>query len=107
MATHTAAERMPKTLAQRYCLVTGAVLLLIGVLGFVVDGSFETGGSVDGDSLLGFEVNGWHNVVHLLSGIVLLAAANTRPSAKTVAIGFGFVYGIVALIGLISGDDVL
>lgn len=100
-----------RTAAQWYCLLAGAALLLMGILGFLADASFETGevpaGEVDGSLFLGFEVNGWHNVVHLASGLVLLAAANTRPSAKGVAIAFGLVYGLVAIIGLINGSDVL
>ena len=107
MATHTDGDRLPKTLAQKYCLLTGIVLIAIGILGFLAEGSFATGDGLQGGSLLGFEVNGWHNLVHLASGLVLLAAANTRPSAKTVAIGFGVVYAIVFLIGLIQGDEVL
>jgi hypothetical protein len=107
------------TPAQGYCLATGAVLLLVGVLGFLADASFDTGVSTDtdrlgnadgqlqGDGFLGFEVNAWHNIVHLLSGLVLLAAFRRRGPAKAVAIGFGVVYGIVAIIGLIDGNDVL
>jgi hypothetical protein len=109
------ALRDARTPAQWYCLLAGAALLLAGIFGFLADATFDTdtavdttgGGGLQGDSFLGFEVNGWHNVVHLLSGLALLAAANTRPTAKLVAIGFGFVYGLVALIGLIDGEDVL
>ena len=107
MATHPNEDRLPKTLAQKYCLLAGLVLLLVGILGFLAEGSFETGDALQGGSFLGFEVNGWHNIVHILSGLVLLGAANTRPTAKTVAMGFGFVYGIVFLIGLVQGDEVL
>jgi Domain of unknown function (DUF4383) len=107
------------TPAQGYCLAAGLVLLLVGILGFLADASFDTGGGVDadrlgnangelqGDSFLGFEVNGWHNIVHIVSGLVLLAAFRRRGPAKAVAIAFGVVYGIVALIGLIDGNDVL
>jgi hypothetical protein len=37
---------------------------------------------------------------------VLLAAANTRPTAKTVCYGFSVVYLIVFLWGLIDGNNV-
>jgi hypothetical protein len=103
----TSTQRSPRTTAQWYCLLTGAVLLLVGIFGFVADRSFDTGSDPSGGSFLGFEVNGWHNLVHLASGVLLLAAANTRPTAKTTAIGFGFVYGLVALWGLIDGESVL
>ena len=107
MAARTTDDHLPKTLAQRYCLLAGVALLLVGILGFLAEGSFETGDALQGGSFLGFEVNGWHNLVHIISGIVLLGAANTRPTAKTVAMGFGFVYALVFLIGLVQGDEVL
>jgi hypothetical protein len=96
-----------KTPAQLYCLLAGAALLLAGIAGFIVDATFDTGGGIDGDKLIAFEVNGWHNVVHILSGLVLLASAAKRASAKAIALIFGLTYGAVALIGLIDGDTVL
>ena len=108
-----------RTPAQWYCLLAGAALLLAGIFGFLADATFDTGlsgtdseggnqgGALQGDSFLGFEVNGWHNVVHLLSGLVLLAAFSKRKPAKTVALAFGIVYGLVTIIGLIDGNDVL
>ena len=96
-----------RTPAQWYCLLAGVALLLAGVLGFIVDSSFDTGEAVDGDLFLGFEVNGIHNLVHIASGLVLLAAFPRRAPARAVAIGFGLVYGLVAVIGLIDGSDVL
>ncbi len=107
-----------KTPAQWFCYLAGAALLLAGLLGFLADATFDTAGSVDtaggnadgqlqGDGFLGFEVNGWHNVVHIASGLLLLAAAPKRKSAKTIALVFGVLYGIVTLIGLVDGNDVL
>ena len=96
-----------RTPAQWYCLLGGVSLLLAGVLGFLADSGFDTGDDVQGGSFLGFEVNAIHNLVHLASGLLLLAAARARGSARTVAIGFGLVYGIVAIIGIADGADVL
>jgi Domain of unknown function (DUF4383) len=97
-----------RTPAQWYCLLAGAGLLLAGLFGWIADATFDTGtgDALQGDSFLGFEVNGWHNLVHLLSGIVLLAAFSRRKPAKTVALAFGVVYGLVTLIGLVDGNDV-
>src|SRR5918995_5093643 len=106
----TAADRSDRrrTPAQWYCLLAGLSLLLAGILGFIVDSNFDTGDGIDGGKLLSiFEVNGIHNLVHLASGLVLLAAAAKRASAKTVAIAFGLVYGVVTVIGLIDGETVL
>ena len=107
-----------RTPAQWYCLLAGLGLLAAGLFGWLADSSFDTAagdgdaggnanGALQGDSFLGFEVNGWHNLVHLASGLVLLAAFRRRGPAKTVALTFGVVYGVVTLIGLIDGNDVL
>lgn len=96
-----------RTFAQWYCVVAGVVLVVAGLLGFVADSSFDTGSTLNGDKLFGLEVNGWHNLVHLASGVVLLAAANTRPTAKSVSWAFAGVYLIVFLWGLIDGNNVL
>ena len=102
-----------RTIAQWYCYVFGATLLLAGILGFIVDQDFDTAttddsprGFVNGDLLLGLEVNGWHNLVHIASGLLLLALATKRRSARLGAIGFGVVYAAVAIIGLIDGEDI-
>lgn len=112
-------RRRGLTPAQWYCLLVGLSLLLTGAFGFLADASFDTSSTVDtdrtgnadgqlqGDGFLGFEVNAWHNIVHLVSGLVLLAAFRRRGPAKTVALVFGVVYGVVAVIGLIDGADVL
>jgi hypothetical protein len=104
----TAALEAPlrRTFAQWYCFVAGAVLVIAGLLGFIADSSFHTGGSIQGDKLFGLEVNGWHNLVHLGSGLFLLAAANTRPTARTACWAFSGVYLIVFLWGLIDGNTV-
>ncbi len=96
-----------RTPAQWYCLLAGLALLLAGVLGFISDASFDTGDGVQGDLFVGFEVNAIHNLVHIASGLVLLAASPRRPAARAVALGFGAVYGLVAIIGIIDGTDVL
>src|SRR5215207_10013570 len=96
-----------RTSAQWYCLLAGLALLLAGVFGFISDSSFDTGDGVQGDLFLGFEVNAIHNLIHVASGLVLLAASPKPLSARAVALGFGLVYGLVAIIGLIDGEDVL
>jgi hypothetical protein len=103
---NTAEAHMRRTVAQRYCVLAGASLLVAGVLGFAADSGFDTGSHIQGDNFIVFEVNGWHNLIHIGSGLLLLAAANYRPTAKSVAMAFGIVYGFVALWGLIDGDEV-
>src|SRR5215218_4135148 len=109
MAPNRNAANTPggRTLAQWYCLLGGAAMLLAGIAGFIADASFGTGDSLDRGNLIVFDVNGWHNIVHVGSGLLLLAAGNTAPTARFVAIAFGVVYGLVTIIGLADGNDVL
>lgn len=93
-----------KTLAQVYALVLGAVLVLVGILGFFVEPSFGIGDNADRGTLIAFDINGWHNVVHLLSGVVGLAMARTAAKARLFAIGYGAVYVLVTILGFIVGD---
>jgi hypothetical protein len=96
-----------RTPAQWYCLLAGLSLVLAGLLGFFADADFDTGQGIDGGSLVGFEVNAIHNLIHLASGLLLVAAARTRQSARAIALAFGLVYGVVAIIGIVDGSDVL
>jgi hypothetical protein len=97
-----------RTPAQWYCLIFGATLLLVGIIGFAADAGFDTGSDIDGDKLLGiFEVSGIHNLIHIASGALLLATAPKRATARFAALGFGVVYLLVTIIGFIQGDNVL
>ncbi len=113
---HSADVSKSRTPAQWYCLLVGLALLAAGALGFLVNASFDEatlgldlndGELINGDLLLGLEVNGWHNIVHLASGLVLLLAAASRGLAKTIALTFALVYVVVTVIGFVDGDDVL
>ena len=80
--------------------VLGIVFLLVGALGFAVttDVGFA---SREGDSLLGFEVNPLHNIVHLLVGVVLLLGATRGVAAARAAnTAIGGTYLVVGIIGL-------
>ena len=102
------ATRGDKSYAQLFAYLTGAVLVLMGLIGFIADSSFNTGNGIDGDKLLGiFEINGIHNLVHIASGLFLLAVAPKRATARVGVLAFGAIYGLVTLIGLIDGEDVL
>jgi Domain of unknown function (DUF4383) len=103
----TSRTRDERTPAQWFAYLTGAVLLVVGLLGFIADSSFDTGSGVSGDELLIFEVNAIHNLVHIASGLLLLAVAPKRSTAKYGVLAFGVVYGLVTLVGIIDGESVL
>lgn len=93
-----------KTLAQVYALVLGGVLVAVGIVGFLVEPSFAVGDSAERGTLLFFDINGWHNAVHLLAGIVGIAMAGTAAKARLFAIGYGIVYALVTVLGFVVGD---
>jgi hypothetical protein len=95
------------TPAQIYALVFGATLLLVGILGFIAESAFDTGSGVNGSNFILFEVNGWHNLVHIASGLLGLALWRSVAGARGYALGFGAVYLIVTLWGFIDGNDIL
>jgi hypothetical protein len=72
------------------------VLLGRGVVGYAfLDSSFDTPGE------------GWHHLIHLVSGIVLILLAREHGIARASAIGFGIFYTGLAVIGIADGNDVL
>lgn len=90
--------------AQLYALIFGAVLTVAGIIGFFYNSEFTSDKSVR-DAVLGIlDVNGWHNVVHIATGVLGLAAAGAYASARGYALGLGAVYIVVAIWGFIIGD---
>ena len=90
--------------AQLYALIFGAVLTFAGITGFFYNSEFTSNKEVR-DAVFGIlDVNGWHNVVHVLTGMIGLAAASSYTGARGYALGIGVVYILVAIWGFIIGD---
>ncbi|MGH2847815.1 MAG: DUF4383 domain-containing protein [Thermoleophilaceae bacterium] len=95
-------ERSP---GQVYALVIGATLTVAGILGFFYSASFGTGDGTERDAVLGIlDVNGWHNLVHLASGVLGLALAGSYDGGRAYALGLGAVYLVVTVLGFVAGD---
>ncbi len=87
--------------ARLYATVAGVLLTIGGIAGFFYSASFGSPGEVD--EMLGiFAVNGWENVVHLVTGLVGLVAAGY--AARRYALALGLFYLVIAIWGLIAGD---
>jgi uncharacterized membrane protein YjdF len=94
---------------QLLSLVFGVVYLAIGIIGFFITGFGDFFGNANGasmehmDTLLGFMINPFHNVVHIVIGLAGIALARTLRGARTygllLLVGYGaaFVYGIFAV----------
>lgn len=80
--------------AQWFCLIGGLVLLVRGTVGVVLDPTFESPGE------------GWHQLIHLTSGVVLLASSGRAGTALALALWFALFYAAVAAVGFINGHDV-
>ena len=94
----TAAARHP---SQLLALAIGAVYTLVGMAGFLVTGLANFASETD-KTLLGFEINPLHNLVHLVIGLAGLAMWRQLDTARTygwlLAAGYGvaFLYGLFA-----------
>ena len=82
-------------------LVFGAVYTLVGLAGFFVS---ETFAATDDNTLLGFEVNHLHNIVHLLIGLALLAASRRTESARRLNLLIGGTYVLLGIVGWFIQD---
>ncbi len=79
-------------------IVIGIVFVLIGLLGFF------------NNPVLGlFLVNPAHNIVHIVSGVVLLAGAYSSLGSSTALKIVGVVYAIIAILGffMVGADGML
>ena len=83
--------------------VFGAVYTLVGIAGFFVS---ETFAGRDDNTLLGFEVNHLHNIVHLLIGLALLGASRRTATARSANLAIGITYLALAVLGpFITGTE--
>jgi hypothetical protein len=93
-----------------YAGVVGAVLVVAGIIGFFYNATFTSDESVR-DAVFGvLDVNGWHNVVHIVTGVLgLVAFSAGAHAARTYAMALGIVYLAVAAWGFVigSGDSIL
>lgn len=98
---------MTATRLQTAATIVAATFLLVGVLGFIPGittnyDSMEFAGHESGAQLLGiFDVSVLHNIVHLLFGVVGLAAARTWGGARSFLIGGGVIYLVLFVYGLL------
>ena len=87
--------------ARLYCLLVGGVLVIAGIIGFFYEASFGTGDSIRTHDVFGIlSVNGWHNVVHIAIGAVLLLAAGS--AARPAALLVGALYIALSILGFIA-----
>jgi uncharacterized protein DUF4383 len=90
---------------RRFAQVFGVVYVLVGLIGFVVTGFGGFASSEPGGSVLIFDVNPLHNLVHLAVGAAWLASSARVETARTISLVIGATYLAVAVLGLfITGN---
>jgi len=110
MTAHDHGARRRTTL-QTVALAVGVVFLLVGVLGFVpgVTSNYDqltVAGHESGAKLLGiFEVSVLHNVVHLLFGVLGIAASRRFSASRAYLLGGGIVYLVLWVYGLLIDKE--
>jgi hypothetical protein len=91
--------------------IVGMILLAYGVTALIFGGRIFTthaiDGTVNGETWLGLEVNGWSDLLFIGSGALLLFGAPLHWGAKTLSLVVGIVLAAAAVISFIDGDDVL
>jgi Domain of unknown function (DUF4383) len=87
--------------AQLLALAIGVIYTAVGILGFFVTG-LDNFASETNKTLVGFEINPLHNIVHLVIGLAGLALWRRLDTARLygwlLAAGYGlaFIYGLFA-----------
>ncbi len=99
------------SLAKGPVAIIGMVLLAYGVTALVFGGRSFTAnpldGTVNGETWLGLEVNGWSDLLFIGSGALLLFGAPLHWGAKTLSLLVGLALAAAAAISFVDGDDVL
>jgi uncharacterized protein DUF4383 len=106
LAPGKAEETLDASPAKLYATLVGGILVIAGIVGFFYSASFGSPGEVD-DVIGLFGVNGWHNLVHILTGALGLFLAGF--AARRYAFWLGVVYLGIALWGFVlgSGESIL
>lgn len=92
-----------RTLNQTLALVFGVIYALVGVAGFLVTGDVPFAGD-QGEPLILFDVNGLHNIVHLVIGVALIAASRRLDTARGANLAIGVTYLLLGVLGPIIND---
>jgi hypothetical protein len=89
--------------AQIWARLIGWTLVIAGAIGFAYSSSFGSPGHTD-DVFGVLSVNGFHNVVHILSGALGIVMARSWSSARLYCFILAAAYTVVAIWGFALGD---
>lgn len=99
---------MNRTPTQSAALLSGLVLIALGILGFVpsmttTNGSMPFAGHNSSAKLIGvFQVSDLHNLLHILIGLAGVALARTTPGARRYLLGAGVAFLVLWALGIVN-----
>jgi uncharacterized protein DUF4383 len=87
----------PASPARLYATAVGALLVVLGIVGFFYDASFAA--LDDLEPALGvLEVNAWFNLLYIVAGNIGVLVAGA--SSRTYALGMGLIFTLLGILGL-------
>ena len=89
--------------AQTWSRLIGWTLVVAGIVGFFYSSAFGSPGETD--AVFGIlDVNGFHNLVHIFTGLLGLALAGSYSGARVYCFLLAGAYTVVAIWGFALGD---
>lgn len=90
------------SLAQKVMPIIGAFYVVIGIIGFTITG-FGNFVQNTGDTLIGFSINPFHNLVHFAIGaFLILMSLQSASVAEGACLGAGLFYVVAFVIGVVG-----
>jgi hypothetical protein len=86
----------PPSPARLYAIVAGALLVVLGIVGFFYDASFTSLNDLE-PALGVLEVNAWFNLLYAFTGAVGVLVAGA--SSRQYALAMGLLYTLLAIFG--------
>jgi hypothetical protein len=111
----------PRTIDQKYSVLLGLVVLVLGILGFILTG-FSNFTEMTDHAIFGiFQTNPFHNILYIILGLLWLLGAYTLtpPANQGMNIAVGATLLLVAVLGFfgywsllsipsgLNGDNIL
>jgi len=92
-------------IARTFALLFGLAYVAVGVVGFAATGFNEGIVANTDDALFGiFDLNIFHNIVHMAigAGLIVASRANDATVTQGIVIGLGLFYTVAALLGFLN-----
>lgn len=87
----------PASPARLYATVAGALLVVLGIVGFFYDASFTSLDDLQ-RALGAVDVNAWFNLLYVVTGAIGVLVAGV--ASRSYAIAMGLLYALLGILGL-------